>query len=101
MYNTICLYLLQYCMNDIFTYICRDEENAKDPINTMPGVYRYGINQLEKLLQPLIAKGLQSVLLFGVSQHLQKVTFIKHDNIIFLKLYKTILQHLIINQYCI
>jgi len=43
----------------------------------MPGVYRYGINQLEKMLQPLVAKGLQSVLLFGVSQHLEKVIFIK------------------------
>lgn len=55
----------------------------------MPGVYRYGINQLEKMLQPLVAKGLQSVLLFGVSQHLEKVIFIKHNNnVIFLKLYK-------------
>jgi len=43
----------------------------------MPGVYRYGINQLEKMLQPLVAKGLQSVLLFGVSQHLEKVILIK------------------------
>jgi len=47
----------------------------------MPGVYRYGINQLEKMLEPLIAKGLQSVLLFGVSKHLEKVTFIMHHNI--------------------
>lgn len=66
----------------------RDEENAKDPIGSMPGVHRYGINQLEQVLQPLVAKGLQSVLLFGVSQHLEKVSFIKHDNIVFLKLYK-------------
>jgi len=47
----------------------------------MPGVYRYGINQLEKMLQPLVAKGLQSILLFGVSKHLEKVTFIMHYNI--------------------
>lgn len=54
----------------------------------MPGVYRYGINQLEKMLQSLVAKGLQSVLLFGVSQHLEKVIFKKYSNVIFLKLYK-------------
>lgn len=54
----------------------------------MPGIYRYGINQLEKMLQPLVAKGLQSVLLFGVSQHLEKVTSVKHNNVIFPKLYK-------------
>lgn len=32
----------------------------------MPGVYRYGINHLEEMLKPLVAKGLKSVLLFGV-----------------------------------
>lgn len=39
----------------------------------MPGVYRFGINQLENMLTPLVAKGLQSVLLFGILQHLEKV----------------------------
>lgn len=73
---------------NFYIYDFRDEENAKDLINSMPGVYRYGINQLEKMLQPLVAKGLQSVLLFGVSQYLEKVIFIKHNNVIFLKLYK-------------
>lgn len=43
----------------------------------MPGVYRYGINHLRKMLQPLVLKGLQSILLFGVSKHLKKVTFIR------------------------
>lgn len=47
----------------------------------MPGVYRYGINQLESLLEPLVAKGLQSVLLFGVSQHLDKVISTKCNNV--------------------
>ncbi|XP_066584872.1 endoplasmic reticulum chaperone BiP [Prorops nasuta] len=49
-----------------------DEEDAKDPIHSMPGVYRYGINWLQKTLEPLVAKGLQSVLLFGVLKHLKK-----------------------------
>ncbi|XP_070515809.1 endoplasmic reticulum chaperone BiP isoform X3 [Cardiocondyla obscurior] len=58
--------------NLMYPIFVSDEQNAKDPINSMPGVCRYGINQLEKLLQPLVAKGLQSILLFGVSQHLEK-----------------------------
>ncbi|XP_011168510.1 delta-aminolevulinic acid dehydratase isoform X2 [Solenopsis invicta] len=58
--------------NLMYPIFVSDEENAKDLINSMPGVYRYGINHLEKMLQPLVAKGLQSVLLFGVSQHLEK-----------------------------
>lgn len=56
-------------------HIYRDEQDAKDPIASMPGVYRYGINHLRKMLQPLVSKGLQSILLFGVSKHLKKVTF--------------------------
>lgn len=66
-----------YLVYSKYSLMCdysRDEEDAEEAINSMPGVYRYGINQLEKILQPLVAKGLQSVLLFGVSQHLEKVT---------------------------
>ncbi|XP_070159181.1 endoplasmic reticulum chaperone BiP isoform X2 [Polyergus mexicanus] len=58
--------------NLMYPIFVSDEKNNKDAINSMPGVYRYGINHLENMLQPLIAKGLQSVLLFGVSQHLDK-----------------------------
>lgn len=39
----------------------------------MPGIYRYGINQLKVHLTELISKGLKSVLLFGVSKYLEKV----------------------------
>ena len=58
-------------------YFYSDEQDAKEPIPSMPGVYRYGINHLRKMLQPLVLKGLQSILLFGVSKHLKKVTLIR------------------------
>lgn len=60
------------------TYTCSysDEQDAKESIASMPGVYRYGINHLERILQPLVSKGLQSVLLFGVSKHLEKVNIL-------------------------
>ena len=54
-------------------YYFRDEPDAKDAVSSMPGVYRYGINQLKIMLQPLIAKGLQSVLLFGGSENSKRV----------------------------
>lgn len=40
----------------------------------MPGVYRYGINQLRAHLEPLVEKGLSSLLLFGVLEKLDKVS---------------------------
>ena len=38
----------------------------------MPGVFRFGVNQLEGHLGPAIANGLSSILLFGVPAHLPK-----------------------------
>ena len=40
--------------------------DAIEPISSLPGVARYGINTLEQYIQPLVRNGLHSVLLFGV-----------------------------------
>lgn len=39
----------------------------------MPGISRFGINKLKGHLEPLVRKGLQAVLLFGVIDSLPKV----------------------------
>lgn len=43
-----------------------DEPEAEVPINALPGQKRWGVNKLETFLEPLIKKGLKSVILFGV-----------------------------------
>ena len=53
----------------------RDEPDEVTEIQSMPGINRYGINKLKNLLDPLIKKGLKSVLLFGAAKNLQKVRF--------------------------
>jgi porphobilinogen synthase len=35
-------------------------------LKSLPGLFRYGLDVLEEELRPLVAKGLTSVLLFGV-----------------------------------
>lgn len=35
--------------------------------------YRFGVNQLEAALTPLVQKGLKSVLIFGVPSKIEKV----------------------------
>jgi hypothetical protein len=52
----------------------------------MPGIKRYGINKLKDLLEPLVSKGLKSILLFGVAENFQKVG-INIDYIILIKLF--------------
>ena len=43
------------------------DSNAKEPIASLPGVSRLGVNCLIEFLNPLVKKGLHSVLLFGVA----------------------------------
>lgn len=51
----------------------REDDDAIQPISSMPGVSRYGINKLKEFLEPLVGKGLSSVLLFGVMEDTPKV----------------------------
>lgn len=46
-------------------FIC-DKEDELNEIESMPGQYHIGIHRLEDFIAPLIEKGLQSVILFGV-----------------------------------
>lgn len=43
-----------------------DEPDAEVEIKSLPGQKRWGINRLKGFLAPLVAKGLRSVILFGV-----------------------------------
>ncbi|KAJ7783328.1 hypothetical protein B0H16DRAFT_1403900 [Mycena metata] len=49
-----------------------DDPDAHQPIPTLPGQARWGVNRLEAFLGPLVKKGLQSVILFGVPQNCEK-----------------------------
>jgi len=56
--------------------IDRDNENAVEEIPSMPEQFRYGVNRVVEALQPVVASGLQAVLLFGVPSKLAKVTIL-------------------------
>ncbi|KAJ3019594.1 hypothetical protein HKX48_001959 [Thoreauomyces humboldtii] len=50
----------------IFPIFIHDLPDAKDEISSLPGQYRFGVNTLRDHFAPLVAKGLSSVMLFGV-----------------------------------
>ena len=50
-----------------------DEPDAEVVINSLPGQKRWGINKVKAFLEPLVAKGLASVMLFGVPVISKKV----------------------------
>lgn len=49
-----------------------DEPDAKITLGNLPNQYRWGVNRLEEFLRPLVDRGLQSVILFGVPVLKQK-----------------------------
>ena len=52
-----------------------DDPEASVEIPSLPNQRRWGVNQLEGFLKPLVEKGLESVLLFGVPLNCKKVPF--------------------------
>lgn len=59
-------------INLMYPVFIIESENDKQDIPSMPGVARYGINQLRSHLTPLIQKGLSSIMVFGVVDFLPK-----------------------------
>ena len=51
----------------------RDDKDGVEEIPSMPEVFRYGVNCVVEALQPVVARGLKAVLLFGVPSKLPKV----------------------------
>lgn len=51
-----------------------EKDDAIEEIPSMPGVSRFGVNQALKHLEPLVANGLETILLFGVVESLTKVS---------------------------
>jgi porphobilinogen synthase len=57
----------------IYPIFITDDPNASVEIPTLPGQRRWGVNNLEEFIGPLVKKGLESVILFGVPFNCVKV----------------------------
>lgn len=49
-----------------------DSQNVKNEIKSLPEQYQFSVDQLEAFLTPLVAKGLRSIIIFGVLLEGQK-----------------------------
>ncbi|CAB4256765.1 similar to Saccharomyces cerevisiae YGL040C HEM2 Aminolevulinate dehydratase [Maudiozyma barnettii] len=50
----------------VFPLFISDNDDEEVPIESLPNIKRFGVNKLVAYLKPLVAKGLRSVILFGV-----------------------------------
>uniref|UniRef100_A0A8C4GUX9 Delta-aminolevulinic acid dehydratase n=1 Tax=Dicentrarchus labrax TaxID=13489 RepID=A0A8C4GUX9_DICLA len=58
--------------NLIYPIFISDSADAVEPISSLPGQARYGVNKLEGMLRPLVENGLKCVLIFGVPAKIEK-----------------------------
>ena len=53
--------------------------NVKEPIDTMPGIYRYSLDRIDEELERVQASGISGILLFGVPAHKDAVGSAAYD----------------------
>jgi len=53
----------------IYPLFIEEGTNIKKEIVSMPGIYRYSLDQINKELEEVVALGIKSVLLFGIPLH--------------------------------
>ncbi|XP_053601919.1 delta-aminolevulinic acid dehydratase [Plodia interpunctella] len=58
--------------NVMYPVFLLENDDAIQPVSSMPNVYRYGVNQLIPALADLVKKGLESILVFGIIETLPK-----------------------------
>lgn len=58
------------CKSDlIYPIFVEEGENIKQPIDSMPDIYRYSIDRLDEILSEVSDSGISGVLIFGVPKH--------------------------------
>ncbi len=55
--------------NLIYPLFIHEKDDADEDIPSLPGIKRIGINNLKGYLEPVVANGLTTVLLFGVIEN--------------------------------
>jgi porphobilinogen synthase len=57
----------------IYPLFVEEGENVKKEIATMPGVFRYSLDQLDVELKEIVELGIPSIMLFGIPKHKDEI----------------------------
>jgi len=52
----------------MYPIFVNDRTNSVEEVKSLPGQHRYSVDRLDEMIEPLVEKGLRSVLIFGVVQ---------------------------------
>ena len=53
----------------IYPVFVRYGENVREPVESMPGIYRYSVDRLDEELDRVVDAGIKAVILFGIPEH--------------------------------
>lgn len=63
----------------IYPLFVREGRQVKEEIPSLPGIYRYSVDQLIPALRPVVAEGVRAVILFGISEQKDPLATAAHD----------------------
>ncbi len=55
-------------------------EGIKNPVDSMPGIYQYSVDQLEEELDAILRSGISAILIFGIPAHKDEVGSQAYDD---------------------
>ena len=63
----------------IYPIFISEGENIKNPVDSMPGVFQYSIDQADELLQRISDSGISGLLIFGIPKHKDEMASSAYD----------------------
>lgn len=55
-------------------------ENIKNPVDSMPGIYQYSIDQLDEEIDAILRSGISAILIFGIPAHKDEIGSQAYDD---------------------
>ncbi|MBQ9674208.1 MAG: porphobilinogen synthase [Ruminococcus sp.] len=63
----------------IYPIFVAEGENIKNPIDSMPGIYQYSIDNLDEILQQIAESKVSGLLIFGIPKHKDELATSAYD----------------------
>lgn len=64
----------------IYPVFVAEGENIKNPVDSMPGIYQYSVDNLDELLEEIHGSGISGILIFGIPKHKDEMASSAYDN---------------------
>ena len=64
----------------IYPVFVAEGKNIKNPVDSMPGIYQYSVDNLDQLLEEIHGSGISGILIFGIPKHKDEMASSAYDD---------------------